>query len=342
MAADAVDRFEARIADHADHAGDRVEPPAGLPVLAEVERSGVVESRHRGSVVAIDSPGSVTWARGDVTKPIFPRSCNKPIQAVAMLRAGLDLDGESLALATASHSGEAFHLDGVRRILDRAGLVEDDLQNPPDWPLDHDAMLEHVRTAGEPARLAMNCSGKHAAMLATCAAHGWPTATYRRADHPLQVRIRETLEELAGETVAATGVDGCGAPLFAVSLTGLARAFRALAVAPEGTPEWRVAEAIRTYPERVSGTRRDEATLIRGVPGLLAKAGAEGCYAAALPDGRAAALKIEDGGSRARPVVMAAALRRLCIDEDVLGEIGQATVLGGSDPVGTVRPAPTY
>lgn len=309
------------------------------PVLAEVQRSGFVESRHRGSVVATDAAGSITWAVGDVDTPIFPRSCNKPIQATAMLRAGLDVDGELLALATASHSGETFHLEGVRRILAGAKLTERDLRTPPDLPIDQTAMIEHIKTDGGPTRIAMNCSGKHAAMLATCVAAGWPTDTYRDPEHPLQVRVRETMEELAGESIAATGVDGCGAPLFAVSLVGLARAFRALAVAAEHTPERRVAEAIRRHPEWTSGTRRDEAILIRGVPGLLGKAGAEGCYAVALSDGRAVALEIEDGSARTRPVVMAAALRELGLDHGALDEIGNVPVLGGGKIVGTIRPA---
>ncbi len=309
-----------------------------MPVLAEVERSGFVESRHRGSVVALEPSGAVAWALGDADTPILPRSCNKPMQAIAMLRAGVELRGELLALATGSHSGEPFHLEGVRRILDGAGLTEDDLRNPPDWPLDREAMLEHVRTGGAPTRVAMNCSGKHAAMLATCVAGGWPTETYRDVTHPLQAAIRGAIGELAGEKVAATSVDGCGAPLFAISLAGLARAFRTIATAPEETPEGAVAGAVRTYPQWASGTRRDEATLIRGVPGLFGKSGAEACYAAALPDGRAVALKIEDGNSRARPVVMAAALRTLGLDHHVLDEIGTVPVLGGGTPVGTVRP----
>ena len=154
----------------------------------------------------------------------------------------------------------------------------------------------------------MNCSGKHAAMLATCVANGWPTSTYRDPDHPLQVSLRGTVERLAGEPVAAVGVDGCGAPLFALTLTGLARAFAAIATAADGTPEHRVAAAIRRYPEWLGGTRRDVTRLVAGVPGLIAKDGAEGVYAAALPDGRAVALKIDDGGQRARPPVMVAAL----------------------------------
>jgi L-asparaginase II len=185
----------------------------------------------------------------------------------------------------------------------------------------------------------MNCSGKHAAMLATCVANGWDTATYRDPGHPLQQALLAAVERLAGERVAATGVDGCGAPLFALSLTGLARSFAAVATAPAGTPEHRVAEAIRAFPAWVGGTRRDVTALIAGVPGLIAKDGAEGVYAAALPDGRAVALKVEDGTQRARPPVMVAALRALGVDEPVLDELAEAELLGGGRPVGSVRVA---
>lgn len=274
---------------------------------------------------------------GDPDAPVFPRSSNKPMQAVGMLEAGLDLDGELLALACASHSGEPFHLDGVRRILASAGLDESALQTPPEYPVDEVEKLAYVAAGGAPVPLAMNCSGKHAAMLATCVRAGWPTATYRDPDHPLQVSIRATVERVAGEAVAAVGVDGCGAPLFALTLTGLARSFAVLATAPEVSPEGRVAAAIRAHPEWLGGTRRDVTRLVAGVEGLIAKDGAEGVYAAALPDGRAAALKIEDGAQRARPPVMVAALRALGLEAAVLGELAESPLLGGGVPVGAVR-----
>ena len=307
-------------------------------VVAHVVRFGFVESIHRGAVAALSVDGSLVWAVGDPAEPVFPRSCNKPVQAVGMLRCGLELDLELLALASASHSGEPFHLDGVRQILADAGLDESVLLTPPDHPIDPAARDAYVRSGAEASAIAMNCSGKHAAMLATCVAAGWPVETYLSADHPLQIALAATFAELTGEKVAAVGVDGCGAPLFATSLAGLARAFRAIALAPTGTPEHRVAEAIRSYPEWASGTRRDEATLLRALPGAVGKSGAEGCYAVALTDGRSAALKIDDGAARARPVVMAAALRRLGVEHPVLDELGTAPVLGGGRPVGEIRP----
>ncbi|NED99477.1 asparaginase [Phytoactinopolyspora halotolerans] len=306
-------------------------------VVAEVVRSGLIESRHHGSVVALDADGSVAFAAGVTDKPMYPRSANKPAQAAAMVRMGLEVDDESLALAAASHSGEDFHLKGVRRILADAGLDASMLQNTPDWPLDEQSRHASIRRGDEPSSLAANCSGKHAAMLATCMVNGWPTDGYLAPDHPLQVRIAATVGELAGERIAHTGVDGCGAPLFALTLTGLARMFRSMAVAVPGTAERRVVGAIQRYPEHVSGTRRDEATLIRAVPGLFGKGGAEAVYAVALDDGRAVAVKIDDGGGRARPVVMAAVLRVLGVSAPGLDELATAPVLGGGAPVGQIR-----
>ena len=311
-------------------------------VVAEIVRSGFVEGHHYGSIVVLGRDGEADWSVGDVTSAMFPRSCNKPVQALAMLRAGLDLPPDLLALACASHSGEPFHLDGVRRILARAGLDESALQTPLDYPLDDVAREEWIRSGRERERVAMNCSGKHAAMLATCVVNGWDVATYLDPDHPLQVWIAKTFAELTGQPVEAVAVDGCGAPLLSTSLTGLARAFRTLAIAEDGL-ERRVADAIRAHPQFTSGTRRDEAALLRAIPGAIGKAGAESCYAVALPDGRAVALKADDGAARVRPVLMAAALERMGVpaepgvDGDAVRRTGVVELLGGSRPVGSLR-----
>lgn len=312
------------------------------PVIAEVVRSGFVEGHHYGSVVALAADGSVDWAVGDVASQILPRSCNKPLQALGMLRAGLDLDGRLLALASASHSGEPFHLEGVASILAGAGLDESALQTPPDYPIDEQAREEYLRAGGTRTSIAMNCSGKHAAMLATCVANGWDTGSYPEPEHPLQRSIAETFAELTDEPVEAVAVDGCGAPLLSTSLVGLARAFRALAVARDGHAR-RVADAIRAFPEFTSGTRRDEAALLRAVPGAIGKAGAEACYAVALADGRAVALKTDDGAARVRPVLMAAALERMGVlgdhgvDAEAVRRTGVVELLGGGRPVGEIR-----
>jgi L-asparaginase II len=313
-----------------------------LPIVAEVVRSGFVEGHHHGSVVALDTAGSVDWSVGDVASAVLPRSCNKPLQALGMVRLGLDLEPELLALACASHSGEDFHVAGVRRILARGGLDESALQTPPDYPLDDAARDAVIRAGGEKQPVLMNCSGKHAAMLLTCVVNGWDTATYRERDHPLQQAIADSFSALTGEPVEVVAVDGCGAPLFSASLTGLARGFRALAVADDG-PEQRVADAIRDHPAYVSGSTRDERALLTAIPGAIGKAGAEACYAVALPDGRAFALKADDGYPRVRPVLMAAALRRSGVDTepgvdtDAVNATGRVELLGGGVPVGEIR-----
>ncbi len=305
------------------------------PVLAEVVRSGFTESRHRGLVAGLAADATIAVQAGDISVPVFPRSSNKPLQAAAMLRLGLDLDGELLALASSSHYGEDFHVDGVRKILSGAGLTEDDLQCPASWPLDDKTMFRLVAHGEGKSRIRMNCSGKQAAMLATCVLNGWPVSTYRSPGHPLQVAIRETIEELAGERAAAVGVDGCGAALFALTLPGLARSFRALVLAAPGTAERRVADAMRAYPAWVSGTSSDARRLMEAVPGLLHKGGAEGVDAFALADGRAGAVKIEDGATRARTAITTATLRRL--GAAVPDEFATAPVLGGDTQVGEIR-----
>jgi L-asparaginase II len=316
-------------------------PVDGPVVVAEIVRSGFVEGHHYGSVVALDPEGGVDWSVGAVDVPVLPRSSNKPIQALGMVRLGLDLPPDLLALACASHSGEKFHIDGARQILASAGLDESALQTPPDYPLDDAAREELIRAGGVKASVLMNCSGKHAAMLATCVANGWDTATYLDPQHPLQQGILATFTELTGEP-AQVAVDGCGAPLLSASLVGLARAFRTLAVATDG-PERRVADAMRAHPEYVSGTTRDELALLRALPGAIGKAGAESVYAVALPDGRAFALKTDDGAPRVRPVLMAEALRRSGVleepgvDAEAVRRTGVVELLGGGQPVGEIR-----
>jgi L-asparaginase II len=306
------------------------------PVLAHVTRGGFVESAHRASVAVTASDGSLLRAWGAPDAPVFPRSSNKPLQAVAMVRAGLTLPPHQLALASASHSGEPFHLDAVREMLATAGLTEAALQNTPDLPYDPDERDIWVAAHHSARPLAQNCSGKHAAMLATCRHNGWDLATYRDETHPLQRAMADTIADLAGEPVAATAVDGCGAPVMAISLVGLARAFGRIARAAPGTPEGTVADAIRAHPEYLGGTRRDVTALISGTPGAIAKDGAESVYAVGLADGRGVALKVADGGQRARPVVLAAVLRALGVRSSAYARLEDAPVLGHGQPVGSV------
>ncbi len=305
-----------------------------MTVLAEVVRSGYVEGSHHGSVVALRPDGSVALAVGDLARPIFPRSSNKPLQAVAMLDAGWEPGStEQLALATSSHNGEPGHLAVVLEMLD--GLGVDALGCPALPPVSESAWHDMLRAGGEATRLTMNCSGKHAAMLQTCVANGWATGSYLEPEHPLQQAIRAGLERLAGEPVLHVAVDGCGAPQHALTLPGLARAYTAL-VLGQGN-ERRTADAMRAHPWHVGGTGRDVTRLMEVLPGLVAKDGAEGVYAAALADGSAVALKIEDGGGRARTPVLVAALRALGVEADVLEELATTPVLGGGRRVGEVR-----
>jgi L-asparaginase II len=308
--------------------------------LVRIIRSGFHEGSHYGSVVVVDGDGSVLKAKGDVDVPIFPRSSSKPFQAVSMLLAGAELDGPDLALAAASHSGEPMHIDRVRGILDRASLTESDLGCPDALPLNEAARNEVIAAGGAPRKIYMNCSGKHAGMLTACVEQGWETANYLDTEHPLQRSVRDQIGRLSGEAPSAVGIDGCGAPLFAISLTALARAFGRVNAAAPGTVEHAVAHAMREFPEMVGGTGREDTRLMQAHPGLLVKGGAEGVHCAALPDGRTVAVKIADGGDRARMPVLVGGLRALGLESDLLDELGTGVILGGGRPVGTAELAP--
>ena len=306
--------------------------------LAVTTRNGHDESVHYGAVVALESDGSVAFALGDAGAVVFPRSSTKPIQATAMVASGLSLPPRLLALVCASHDGRAEHLSTAKEILATAGLTEDALGNTADYPLDPDAQDAAIRAGGIKTALQMNCSGKHSGMLATCVHNGWDLESYLHVDHPLQQRITEMVPQLAGEEASFIGVDGCGAPAHALSLTGLARAFRSVALAPSSSAAGQVATAIRQHPEMLGGPTRDITLLIQGVPGLMGKDGAEGVFAIALPDGRAIALKISDGANRARPPVMKFALQALGVDVSAVDPRAfDSVIFGHGKPVGSVR-----
>ncbi|MFD0557225.1 asparaginase [Stackebrandtia endophytica] len=315
--------------------------------LAEVVRSNFVEGFHRGSAVVLGPDGQVKSRIGDIDAPVFPRSANKPMQSVAALRSGWNChDDRDLAIASASHRGEPFHVARARKILLNAGLTAADLQTPVEYPIDPEARDTVVAAGGGPTRLLMNCSGKHAAMLATCVDAGWSTHDYLDPDHPLQKANRQAITDLSGYDIAATGVDGCGAPLFAFPLLGLAQAFLRLVSAESGTLERRVADAMRTHPQFVSGTRGADTRIMRAVPGALAKGGAEGIAAIAVLGVGAIAVKIDDGALRAATPVSVAALQHLLargdrlngVDELALTDMSTWPLLGGGEPVGEVRP----
>jgi L-asparaginase II len=295
--------------------------------LAEVTRSNVVESVHSGHMVLLNSDGSILFQKGDPTLDIYSRSSLKSIQASAMVRAGLDIEPRLLALVCASHAGTPMHQQGAQAILAKAGLDEHSLQCVLDRPLD-----EELRRTAEPTRLAMNCSGKHAGMLATCVINGWPIESYLDPAHPLQLAIKAEVEKMSGENVAGISVDGCGAPLFLFSLLGLARAIRNLTISTDQVHQ-EVAQACRDYPEMVSGPGRLATRMMQNIDGLFMKDGAEAVNVASLADGRTLAIKISDGNARAMPAITAAALAKFGIDAHEL----PVNTLGAGLPVGTIR-----
>lgn len=315
----------------------------GEPV-AEIVRSGFAESLHRGSVAVTDPSGNLVASIGDTGSAVFPRSSNKPMQALAMLRAGWEPGTEAdLAIASASHRGEAFHLAQVASVLGSAGIGEDRLQCPADLPSDPDARNAVIADGGATRRVYMNCSGKHAGMLAASVAGGWDLATYRDPEHPFQRLVIATVEELTGDPVQAIGIDGCGAPVLAVTLAGLARAFARLVEAPAGSLERRVADAMRANPKLIDGTRGPDHRMMTAVPGLLAKGGAEGVHVIAAPGVGAVAVKIDDGAGRASTPVALRAITQISgleIPHESKPEIDALLgpeVHGGDQPVGRLR-----
>lgn len=316
---------------------DAVQSILGIAELAQVVRNGFVESRHFGALLISDKDELVIVSRGDSSQHVFPRSAVKPFQAIAMVRNGLDLPDNLLALSAASHSGSELHVAGVRAILAMAGLTEDDLQCPFDRP--YGDAERRAYGPMSPSRIVHNCSGKHASMLATSVINGWPTGSYRDPNHPLQIAIRAELESAAQEKVAATGVDGCGAPLFAISLNGLGRAFSTLTTSDD-LPTIRVSRAMRAYPEMVAGEKRFTTELMRLVPGLLVKEGAEGVEAAVDQYGNSIVFKVVDGSMRAIPPLLIEALKQIGITQAALSELGIVSVLGGGQIVGAISAMP--
>lgn len=315
--------------------------------LAVVERSGFVESRHAGAAVVLSPDGDVIARHGNADALILPRSSLKPLQAVACITAGAVLEGEQLALSTASHAGTDRHASVVRDMLTEGGLTEDHLGCPPAWPTDSATRDEMVREHGQPTRLRMNCSGKHAAMLRACVATGWETAGYLDPGHPLQAHIRDVIERLTGEKIAHTAIDGCGAPVHALTLTGLARGIHRIGSASDRSPFalHRVAgllvRAVREHPWTIDGPGRPDTVAIERL-GVFAKGGAEGVMVMVAPNGTTVALKMLDGATRASTIVAATLLSRAdSISPEAVDALAgdlSLDVFGGGRPVGTIRP----
>lgn len=305
--------------------------------LAVVERSGFAESRHLGTLAGLAADGSLAVAVGDPDAPVLPRSSVKPWQAVACRLAGLRLAEAPTALSAGSHTGQDAHVTLVRQVLADAGLSESALGCPPDWPIDEATRAALVAGGAKRARVRMNCSGKHAAMLAACAGNGWDVTAYLDPAHPLQRIVRDTVEDATGVPVTHVGVDGCGAPLYGSTVHGLARAAHRLVGAAPGSDERAVADAMRAQPFYVGGSGHDNTELMRRVPGVLCKGGAEGVLIAAAATGQAVAVKVADGAQRATTMLALAVLAALGADVSAAGDLADVEVLGGGRPVGRIR-----
>ncbi|GAA3899124.1 asparaginase [Microbacterium invictum] len=315
--------------------------------LAVVERSGFIESRHAGAAIVLDPEGTPVLTLGGVDQPILPRSSLKPLQALACVTAGAALEDERLVLATGSHSGTDRHVAIVRDILDAAGVEESALGCPPAWPGDSATRDELIRELGQPDRLRMNCSGKHAAMLLACRASGWDTDGYLDPSHPLQLHIREVVERLTGAKTLATAVDGCGAPVYAMPLSALARAIHRIGTSSERSPfalhrsAGLLVQAVRAHPWAIDGPGRADTIAIESL-GVFAKGGAEGVMVMVAPDGTTVALKILDGSGRAATVIALTLLVRIgaLAAADVAQTLTRLplTISGGGQDVGSIRP----
>lgn len=299
------------------------------PLVVEVERSGLVESTHLVDVAVVRSDGDLVASAGDPGTVGYLRSAAKPIQAAVCLETGWSPPGEdAVAVSCASHNAEPKHVEAVRAILAAAGVAEEDLRCPL-------AMPRAPQTAAAPKRIFHNCSGKHAAMLATAAANGWAVDDYRGREHRLQQIVAARVALLAGATARLVGVDGCGVPTFAFSLVEAARIFGAL---PEDAP--RPVAAMRRHPFLVAGTDRFCTAVIESLPGVLVKTGAEGIMCGSLVERRVGfAVKARDGAARAAEAATVRVLQKLDAlggEPERLHSFLNPPVMGGGRPVGVV------
>jgi len=307
----------------------------GSVELAVVSRSGFDESRHLGAGVVVDAAGAIVDAVGDPGASIYPRSTMKPFQALAIRRAGALFAHEQLVLTTASHAGTLAHQGVVQSMLERFDHVEDDLACPADLPFDRYT----ARTMPGPRRLAMNCSGKHAGMLGACRVNGWHEGSYLAGEHPLQQRIAATVADAVGERVDVAGVDGCGAPVFPVTLHGLARGIAGI-VDGSDADATALTDAVLASPWAIDGVGRANTVTIERL-GIFAKLGAEGVMVMGVRGSGAVAVKVLDGSQRAGTLAALALLARNgMVAPDGAADVIAATeerVLGGGVPVGAVR-----
>jgi len=292
------------------------------PILVEVMRGAVVESRHRGAVAVADAAGRTVFCLGDIAVPVFPRSAIKALQALPLVEEGAaDRYGfgeEELALACASHSGEPAHVAGVESMLAKTGLAVSALRCGVHWPMAQDAAAAAAR-AGGPSALHNNCSGKHAGFLCLACAMGVDTADYFRPEHPVQSHVRAVLEDLTGVTLdrEVCAIDGCSVPTWAMPLGRLAHGFAKFGTGHGLAPQRaraaaRLREACARQPWFVAGTGRFCTEIMqRFGRRVFVKTGAEGVYCGALPEqGLGIAVKCDDGAGRAAQAIMAAVIAR--------------------------------
>ncbi|MDA8870381.1 asparaginase [Rhizobiaceae bacterium] len=302
------------------------------PVLVEITRGDSVESVHRGAISVIDGDGATVLAIGNVDTPVFPRSAVKAIQALPLIESGAaDAYGftdADLALACSSHSGEPRHVDRATALLAKAGLTGDALECGGHWSIEQGALIEQARAYGStPPAICNNCSGKHSGFLCTAVHAGVDTHGYIRADHPIQVAVKDALEAITGAAHLedACGPDGCSIPTYAIPLSAAAHGFARMTSGSGLGPERakaarRLLTACMNEPFYMAGSNRFCTQLMTlGAGRLFAKVGAEGVYCAAIPElGLGIALKAADGSQRAAESLMAATFARLLRADDPL------------------------
>ena len=314
--------------------------------LAVLVRNDFIESRHAGSVVVVNPQGDVIFSKGDPSALVFPRSAMKLFQAMGIFSTGITLSPEHTALATSSHTGSAAHVEMVREVLSLGGFTEADLRCATEWPVNKEMLKQVYKADGSALPIYHCCSGKHAAMLLACQAEGWPTDNYTDPGHPLQLRIREAVEYLTGETVTATAVDGCGAPVHAMPLVALARGVAKMRSANESAPMNIASSAKKLFSSMlehpwVVGDHGEPDTLIMEELGFAAKSGYEGVFLVSTPDGTTVATKILDGNLRTAPIVALQALVRAgALEQSALDALIprlHTEVYGGGKVVGQLK-----
>jgi L-asparaginase II len=287
------------------------------PILVEVTRGGIVESRHRGSFVVSDASGNRLASAGDMTTPIFPRSAFKAFQCVPLIESGaadhFGLSDAEIALCCASHNGEPQHVQVAASILAKAGHAETQLECGAHWPHEREDVVAQSREAGQPRAIHNVCSGKHAGMLALAKHLGVPAAGYVKFEHPVQRGVADTLTRFCEVDIATApmGIDGCSVPTWAMPLPQMALGFARLAAADCAAGR-RIIGAVRAHPMMIEGKSGFDSIIMAEVPGLFLKYGAEAVYCGVIAHaGLGFALKIDDGAKRAAQVAIAGVLAAL-------------------------------